>query len=173
MMLEREETLSTNHSTKMYEDWKKNNCQPNFWQNVHPDPTKNCGPYIYATNEITKDGGNSVFGDKNHDTIGMIVVNSNGHVVAGTSTNGATHKIPGRVGDGPIPGAGAYADNDVGAAVATGDGDIMMRFLPSFLSVELMRNGASPSKAAKMAIHRIARKYPRFLWSSSGSFQKR
>ena len=43
-----------------------------------------------------------------------------------------------RVGDSPIPGSGAYADSDVGAAAATGDGDVMMRFLPSFLAVELV-----------------------------------
>ena len=43
-----------------------------------------------------------------------------------------------RVGDSPIPGSGAYADSDVGGAAATGDGDIMMRFLPSFLAVELV-----------------------------------
>jgi N4-(beta-N-acetylglucosaminyl)-L-asparaginase len=68
-----------------------------------------------------------------------------------------------RVGDSPIPGAGAYADNEVGAAVATGDGDIMMRFLPSFLAVEEMRRGATPTKAAKVAINRIVKKYPDFF----------
>ena len=51
---------------------------------------------------------------------------------AGTTTNGANHKIAGRIGDSPIVGAGAYADNTVGAATETGDGDVMMRFLPSY-----------------------------------------
>ena len=49
-----------------------------------------------------------------------------------------TPRIYRRVGDSPIPGSGAYADSDVGAAAATGDGDVMMRFLPSFLAVELV-----------------------------------
>ena len=49
-----------------------------------------------------------------------------------------TPQIYRRVGDSPIPGSGAYADSDVGAAAATGDGDVMMRFLPSFLAVELV-----------------------------------
>jgi N4-(beta-N-acetylglucosaminyl)-L-asparaginase len=58
------------------------------------------------------------------------VIGQRGRIAAGTSTNGASHKIPGRVGDGPIVGAAAYADDDVGACGATGDGDVMMRFLP-------------------------------------------
>ncbi|KAF4526387.1 hypothetical protein B566_EDAN012677 [Ephemera danica] len=95
-----------------------------------------------------------------HDTIGMIVIDFKNQIAAGTSTNGMRHKIPGRVGDSPIPGSGAYADNEVGAACATGDGDILMRFLPSFLAVEEMRRGATPTDAAKTAINRIARHYP-------------
>lgn len=57
-------------------------------------------------------------------------MDTKGHIAAGTSTNGAKYKIPGRIGDSPIAGAGAYADTNVGAAAATGAGDIMMRFLP-------------------------------------------
>lgn len=68
--------------------------------------------------------------EENHDTIGMLAIDSRGRIAAGTSTNGANHKIPGRIGDSPIPGAGAYADQEAGAAAGTGDGDIMMRFLP-------------------------------------------
>ncbi|XP_050303242.1 N(4)-(Beta-N-acetylglucosaminyl)-L-asparaginase-like [Anthonomus grandis grandis] len=172
-----EESLTTNYSSNQYETWKESNCQPNFWQDVTPDPTKSCGPYKpkstcslrrrhpdpILTNEIPQDIPESVFNTGNHDTIGMIVMNAYGHLVAGTSTNGANHKIPGRVGDSPIPGAGAYADSEVGAAVGTGDGDVMMRFLPSFLAVEQMRQGATPSQAAQTAIDRITRKYPSFF----------
>lgn len=68
--------------------------------------------------------------ENNHDTIGMIAIDMNGHIAAGTSTNGARNKIPGRVGDSPVPGSGCYADQEVGAAAGTGDGDIMMRFVP-------------------------------------------
>lgn len=55
-----------------------------------------------------------------------------GDIAASTSTNGLTDKIPGRVGDSPIPGAGNYARNGVGACGATGNGDVMMRFLPCY-----------------------------------------
>ena len=68
-----------------------------------------------------------------------------------------------RVGDSPIPGAGAYAEGTVGAAVATGDGDVMMRFLPSLIAVEHMRNNASPEAAARAAIARIIPYYPDFV----------
>ncbi|XP_076252467.1 N(4)-(Beta-N-acetylglucosaminyl)-L-asparaginase-like [Rhynchophorus ferrugineus] len=174
------ESLETNYSLQLLNSWLEAKCQPNFWANVSPDPSNNCGPYkpigrLYLpnshkcrifdqllTNEISQkcsDGFNS----KNHDTIGMLVINKKGHIVAGTSTNGANHKIPGRVGDSPIAGAGAYADSDVGASAGTGDGDIMMRFLPSFLAVEQMRLGKTPEAAAQYAISRIAAKYPTFF----------
>lgn len=63
----------------------------------------------------------------------------------------------------PIQGSGAYADNSVGGAAATGDGDILMRFLPSFLAVEFLRNGAKPDLAAEKALMRIAQHYPHFV----------
>ncbi|XP_060532214.1 N(4)-(Beta-N-acetylglucosaminyl)-L-asparaginase-like [Cylas formicarius] len=163
------ESLQTNYSLDLWQSWKNNNCQPNFWMHVLPDPSYNCGPYTptdsysqsFLKNELSARKSN--FRSNNHDTIGMIVISEDGHVVAGTSTNGANHKIPGRVGDSPLPGAGAYADSEVGAATATGDGDLMMRFLPSFLAVEQMRLGRSPSKAAKISISRIAARFPNFF----------
>jgi isoaspartyl peptidase/L-asparaginase-like protein (Ntn-hydrolase superfamily) len=93
----------------------------------------------------------------------MVAIDSAGNIAAGTSTNGANHKIPGRVGDSPIPGSGGYADNSVGAAAATGDGDILMRFLPSMLAVEFMRNGMSPDEAGQRAMERISKHYPKFM----------
>lgn len=104
-----------------------------------------------------------MFDSNNHDTIGMIAIDKAGKIAAGTSSNGATHKIPGRIGDAPIVGAGAYADGEIGAAVATGDGDIMMRFLPTFYAVEEMKRGTSPTLAADMAIRRILKFYPEFM----------
>uniref|UniRef100_A0A1J3EKZ9 beta-aspartyl-peptidase n=1 Tax=Noccaea caerulescens TaxID=107243 RepID=A0A1J3EKZ9_NOCCA len=70
------------------------------------------------------------YSQHNHDTISMAVIDKMGHIAVGTSTNGATFKIPGRVGDGPIAGSSAYADDEVGGCGAPGDGDVMMRFLP-------------------------------------------
>ncbi|XP_078252779.1 N(4)-(beta-N-acetylglucosaminyl)-L-asparaginase-like isoform X2 [Rhinoraja longicauda] len=95
--------------------------------------------------------------------LGMIVIHRNGSIAAGTSTNGLIHKIPGRVGDSPIAGAGAYADSTAGAAAATGNGDIMMRFLPSYQAVEYMRMGIDPTLACQKAIRRIQKYYPNFF----------
>lgn len=68
-----------------------------------------------------------------------------------------------RVGDSPIPGSGAYADNTVGAAAATGDGDILMRFLPSLLAIEFLRENPNPTMAAQHALRRIIPYYPNFV----------
>lgn len=94
-------------------------------------------------------------GPVSHDTVGSIALDAAGNLCVGCSTNGREFKIPGRVGDSPIIGAGAYCDQAVGAAVATGNGDVMMRFLPTYHVVELMRGGMEPQAAAEATIRRI------------------
>ena len=98
--------------------------------------------------------------EDNHDTIAMVGVDANGDLWGGCSTSGWGYKIPGRVGDSPILGSGLYVDNAVGAAGATGAGENVMRFCGSFLVVEFMRNGASPTDACQMTIERIAQMDP-------------
>ncbi|XP_071951860.1 N(4)-(Beta-N-acetylglucosaminyl)-L-asparaginase-like [Antedon mediterranea] len=161
------ESLSTDKSKQIWEDWKKNNCQPNYRNNVSPDPTTSCGPYtplkvLQAAHKNSEPRFSKDISITNHDTIGMVIVDTEGNLAGGTTTNGANHKVPGRVGDSPIAGAGAYVDNDVGGAAATGDGDVMMRFLPSYQAVESMRQGMDPATAAQDAIKRILRFYPKF-----------
>jgi N4-(beta-N-acetylglucosaminyl)-L-asparaginase len=96
----------------------------------------------------------------NHDTIGMVAIDANGDLCAGTSTSGLAFKIKGRVGDVAIPGAGAYVDNDVGGVAATGNGDVMMRFGLALMAVEFMRAGKSPAEACLQSLQRIeAKKY--------------
>ncbi|XP_072251347.1 N(4)-(beta-N-acetylglucosaminyl)-L-asparaginase [Leuresthes tenuis] len=156
------EDLTTNKSLNIFSQWLRGNCQPNYRKNVSPDPSKSCGPYRPEAIQTQSRRLRRV-DTHSHDTIGMVALDQHGHVAAGTSTNGLTHKVPGRVGDSPVVGAGAYADSLAGAAAATGDGDIMMRFLPSYLAVELMRAGADPSAACKSAISRIKRYYSEFF----------
>jgi len=108
----------------------------------------------------------------------MIVVDEQGRIACGTSTNGLTHKLAGRVGDTPITGAGCYVDKQVGGAAATGDGDVMMRFLPTFHVVESMRRGMSPTEAVEEALNRIDQYYPAFQGAlvavdTSGNYGKR
>ena len=95
---------------------------------------------------------------ENHDTIGMLAIDSDGNLAGGCSTSGLAYKMHGRVGDSPIIGAGLFVDNDYGAATATGMGELVLRTLGSFLVVELMRQGASPAEACKNAVMRIVNK---------------
>ncbi|CAG7725754.1 unnamed protein product [Allacma fusca] len=159
----KEESLTTLESQDMHQSWKNNSCQPNFWKNVQPDPTKHCGPYVPSNSNPRTQEAVMQVDRHNHDTISMLALDSKGRIASGTSSNGARNKIPGRVGDAPIVGAGSYVDKEVGGAASTGDGDVMMRFLPSLVAVEEMRRGASPTKAAEAAIARVARYYPNFM----------
>lgn len=97
---------------------------------------------------------------ENHDTIGMLAIDQTGNISGACTTSGMAYKLHGRVGDSPIIGAGMYCDNEVGGAVATGTGELVMKTLGSFLIVELMRNGASPQEAVEETIRRIIKKTP-------------
>jgi isoaspartyl peptidase/L-asparaginase-like protein (Ntn-hydrolase superfamily) len=97
---------------------------------------------------------------ENHDTIGMLAIDKDGRISGACTTSGMGYKMPGRVGDSPIIGAGLFVDGEVGGAAATGSGELVMKTLGSFLVVELMRNGKSPTEACEEAVHRIAKKIP-------------
>lgn len=88
------------------------------------------------------------------DTVGMIAKDSTGFLVAGCATSGMEFKHPGRVGDSPIIGAGLYAD-ECGAAVATGDGDEMMRFCVSYAVVQALERGLSPQEACEQVMNQV------------------
>lgn len=126
------ENLTTLDSAASCAEWKAGNCQPNYRINVTPDPASSCGPYTpISLNSSSEEYASKLRGRESpegHDTISMIALHGSGTMAAGTSTNGASRKVPGRVGDGPITGSGSYVDGDVGGCGATGDGDIMMRF---------------------------------------------
>ncbi|HIA10796.1 MAG TPA: glycosylasparaginase [Flavobacteriales bacterium] len=93
---------------------------------------------------------------KNHDTIGLLAIDQKGDISGACTTSGLSWKLHGRVGDSPIIGAGMFADNEVGGAVATGMGEAVMKTLGSFLIVELMRGGMTPQRACEEAVGRIA-----------------
>ncbi len=158
------ENLTTEESAASCMAWKADDCQPNYRINVTPDPTSSCGPYSPLAPDSSSDGYSRELASRGppvgHDTISMIALHSSGLMAAGTSTNGAGRKVPGRVGDGPITGSGSYVDGDVGGCGATGDGDIMMRFLPCYQAVENLRLGMTPTQAAEDVVRRMIRKYP-------------
>jgi len=96
---------------------------------------------------------------ENHDTIGTLALDKQGNVSGACTTSGMAYKMHGRVGDSPIIGAGLFVDNEIGAATATGVGELVMKTLGSFLIVELMRQGQTPQQACETAVQRITAKY--------------
>jgi N4-(beta-N-acetylglucosaminyl)-L-asparaginase len=94
---------------------------------------------------------------ENHDTIGMIALDSHGNLSGACTTSGMAFKMHGRVGDSPIIGAGLYVDNEIGAATATGHGEEVIRIAGCHLVVELMRQGKSPQQACEEAVSRIVK----------------
>ncbi len=94
-------------------------------------------------------------GTWNHDTIGMIAMDAAGNLSGSCTTSGMGFKMRGRVGDSPIIGAGLFVDNEVGAAVATGQGEDIIRIGGSHAVVELMRQGYAPEDACKKVVERL------------------
>jgi isoaspartyl peptidase/L-asparaginase-like protein (Ntn-hydrolase superfamily) len=124
--------LLTPESLKQWLDWKSNPQRKTFW----------------VTSEA-------------HDTIGMVAVDGKGHVVSGCSTSGLAWKIPGRVGDSPLIGCGVYADDNVGAASATGDGDLMTNYCTSISIVHYMASGMSPQDACLEMLRHMVKTDPK------------
>ena len=98
---------------------------------------------------------NSVDGVRPWGTIHCGALSEAGDVSAVTTTSGLAFKVPGRVGDSPLPGCGCYADNDVGAAGSTGRGEAVIKTIGAHLIVEEMRRGAHPTDACLVALRRI------------------
>jgi len=96
----------------------------------------------------------------NHDTLGILALDARGKLAGACTTSGMAWKLHGRVGDSPIVGAGLYVDGEVGAATASGVGEEMIRNSASFLVVELMRRGHTPTEACREAIERVVHKRP-------------
>jgi isoaspartyl peptidase/L-asparaginase-like protein (Ntn-hydrolase superfamily) len=90
-----------------------------------------------------------------HDTVTVLALDQTGSLGGVCSTSGLANKLPGRVGDSPIIGAGLYVDNTAGAAGATGVGEEIIRINGSFSIVEAMRAGRSPQEACEQAVRRV------------------
>lgn len=98
--------------------------------------------------------------EESHDTIGLAAIDTHGNLAVGCSTSGYAYKLPGRVGDSPLVGSGLYVDNSVGAASATGLGEEIMKFCASFLVVERMAQGDTPTQACEYVVRRMMEKRP-------------
>jgi N4-(beta-N-acetylglucosaminyl)-L-asparaginase len=111
-----------------------------------PDDERYSGVHVYRD----ASGVPHTFG-----TINMNAVTATGVIASVTSTIGLSWKIPGRVGDSPIIGAGQYCDNEVGAAGSTGRGEANIKVCGAFLAVEFMRQGMSPQQALMKVMERV------------------
>ncbi|RLF19968.1 MAG: asparaginase [Thermoprotei archaeon] len=92
------------------------------------------------------------------DTVGAVALDEEGNLAAATSTGGIWLKMPGRIGDSPIPGAGFYADNEVGAVSATGIGEVIMRTCLCYMVYTLMKQGTDPLSSCSKAIEEVTRR---------------
>jgi N4-(beta-N-acetylglucosaminyl)-L-asparaginase len=143
-----EEDLNTEKSRAAWIEWKRRTDPVHYL-----DPIKREAALRRIEREMMDEG----WVDPNHfyGTINSNGVNAKGEICGVTTTSGLAWKIPGRVGDSPILGAGLYVDGDVGAAGSTGRGEANLYNLCSFLIVEEMRRGKHPKDAGLEALRRI------------------
>jgi isoaspartyl peptidase/L-asparaginase-like protein (Ntn-hydrolase superfamily) len=102
--------------------------------------------------QADSDGGEPPF---SHDTVTVLALDQKGSLGGACSTSGLAHKLPGRVGDSPLIGAGLYVDNTAGAAGATGVGEEIIRIGGGLSVVEAMRAGKSPQEACELAVRKV------------------
>ena len=115
-------------------------------------------------NDFWLDHDDDVRINTTHGTINMNAVNAAGDISSVTTTSGMAYKIPGRIGDSPIVGAGQYCDNTVGAAGSTGRGEANIKICGGFLTVEFLRQGLAPDVALLKTLERlVAMTEPRLL----------
>lgn len=138
-----EENLLTDASRKAWLKWKENLSTEDDWLPVHDVDSKDIGGVLWEKERQT-------------GTINCCALDLKGNLSGCTTTSGLSFKIPGRVGDSPILGAGLYVDNEVGAAGSTGRGEANLLSCSSVMIVEYMRDGKSPEEACLLACKRIA-----------------
>lgn len=143
-----EDDLNTEKSRGAWLEWKRRTDPLHYL-----DPVKREAALRQVDRDMMAEG----YIDPNHiyGTINCNGVNAKAEVCGVTTTSGLAWKIPGRVGDSPILGAGLYVDGAVGAAGSTGRGEANLYNLCSFLIVEEMRRGKHPKDAGMEALKRI------------------
>jgi N4-(beta-N-acetylglucosaminyl)-L-asparaginase len=143
-----EDDLNTEKSRKLWLEWKRRTDPSHYL-----DPKKRAEVWRRVGQQMVAEG----LIDPMHffGTINCNGVNAKGEVSGVTTTSGLAWKIPGRVGDSPILGAGLYVDGEVGAAGSTGRGEANLFSLCSFMIVEALRGGMSPKDAGMTALKRV------------------
>ena len=175
-------SLETPALNASYTAWLAANCTPNCWRNQsysscpvppnQPPSATNATAAAFSTDQRA-----AAFG-LHHETAGngddrrrrsvdaastplltllaQLVIDRKGHMACGASSNGRPFRIHGAVSGVAVPGAAVYCDNGVGGAIATGDYDALLRFLPALRAVMSMRSGMSVDAAANAALSEIS-----------------
>ncbi len=143
-----EDDLNTPESRRLWLEWKRRVDPARYL-----DPATRADAGWAATQQMLADG--LIDRNRFHGTITASGLTARGVLAGVTSTSGLSWKIPGRVGDSPILGAGLYVDGEVGAAGSTGRGEANLYGLSCFLVVESMRRGMSPKDAGLEALRRV------------------
>jgi N4-(beta-N-acetylglucosaminyl)-L-asparaginase len=155
----KEENLLTDESREKWLKWKENLSREDDWLPPHTLEDTDIGEYMKSYL-------------RHYGTIHCSALDMNGNLSCVTTTSGLAYKIPGRVGDSPIIGAGLYCDNEVGSAGSTGRGEANLLNCSSVLIVEWMRQGKSPEEACLSACKRVnERVREKRLLDSKGRFK--
>jgi N4-(beta-N-acetylglucosaminyl)-L-asparaginase len=143
-----EDDLNTEHSRKAWLEWKRRTDPRHYL-----DPDRRTEAHRRVLDSLYRDG--LLHSRVVHGTINCDGINARGEICGVTTTSGLAWKIPGRVGDSPILGAGLYLDGAVGAAGSTGRGEANLYNLSSYLIVESLRRGMHPKDAGLEALKRV------------------
>ncbi|MDP2957714.1 MAG: N(4)-(beta-N-acetylglucosaminyl)-L-asparaginase [Longimicrobiales bacterium] len=147
----KEENLLTEEAREIWIRWREQHSETDKW-----------GPPEHLKGRLgtnRSDGRMRLPPEYEHGTTNVLAVDSNGDIAGITTTSGFAWKVPGRIGDSPIIGAGLYVDNSVGAAGATGRGEDVIKSCASYYIVLRMREGRSPQEACEDAIEMIVERY--------------
>ena len=150
--------LLTEHSRKIWLAWKASSSM-NWRPGIDSPEWNQHVRAIFDQDEAKIAYAERVIAHPPTGTIPCMAVNEKGDISATTTTSGLAWKIPGRVGDSPIIGAGCCVDNEVGAAGSTGKGEENIKISGGHTIIEMMRRGKSPEEACLEALARIARNY--------------
>ena len=150
--------LLTEHSRKIWLAWKASSSM-NWRPGIDSPEWKEHVSSIFSGDEEKIAYAERVIARPPTGTIPCMAINEKGDISATTTTSGLAWKIPGRVGDSPIIGAGCCVDNEVGAAGSTGKGEENIKISGGHTIIEMMRKGMSPKDACLEALNRVARNY--------------
>ena len=158
-----EEDLLTERARRMWLHWRRSRGPRSDWRPPDEEESRELDLQRYYREEFERGGGGPL-----HGTVHFAALDCSGDLACATSTAGHAFKLPGRVGDSPIVGAGLYVENEVGSCGCIGRGESTMENLTSFEAVRLMAEGRSPEEAGLEALRRLARRTAEHLCDEEG-----